>query len=312
MRNSQKRYYKHIKGWINKPGFERLLTIALLLIVLFIVSKELKLLKTDQYIAKIIKEGIDYEAFRDIKIDESILLESEKRIGIILEKYPYLQGYTYVDQIGYLTCIMLAQNYNLGEKDNLHEYVFIRGLDDLVQTEAFRELYEYYGAIINDLQYFPVAVSDTKKPGFSYEDSWLVMRSYGGKRRHEGTDIMALDNKRGVLPIVSITDGVIEKMGWLEKGGYRIGIRSPSGGYFYYAHLDDYAPNLKEGQSVIAGQILGFMGDSGYGEEGTIGKFDVHLHLGIYVSSKIGEMSVNPYYILKMLERNQIFYLGND
>ena len=43
------------------------------------------------------------------------------------------------------------------------------------------------------------------------------MRSYGGKRRHEGTDIMALDNKKGVLPIVSITDGVIEKMGWLEK-----------------------------------------------------------------------------------------------
>ena len=47
--------------------------------------------------------------------------------------------------------------------------------------------------------------------------------------------------------------------------------------------------------------MLGFMGDSGYGEEGTVGKFAVHLHLGIYVSSKIGEMTVNPYNILKLL-----------
>jgi murein DD-endopeptidase MepM/ murein hydrolase activator NlpD len=125
---------------------------------------------------------------------------------------------------------------------------------------------------------------------------------------------MAANNIRGYYPIISITDGTIEKIGWLEQGGYRIGIRSPSGGYFYYAHLYSYAPELKEGDQVIAGQLLGFMGDSGYGSEGTIGMFDVHLHLGIYVETGTGEMSVNPYYILKMLEDNRTDYAvkGSD
>ncbi|HPU63496.1 MAG TPA: M23 family peptidase, partial [Mobilitalea sp.] len=61
-------------------------------------------------------------------------------------------------------------------------------------------------------------------------------------------------------------------------------------------------PDLKEGDYVVAGQLLGFMGDSGYGKEGTIGKFDVHLHLGIYVPSGNTEISVNPYWVLKILE----------
>ena len=43
---------------------------------------------------------------------------------------------------------------------------------------------------------------------------------------HEGCDIMAGNNERGYFPIVSMTDGVVERIGWLEKGGYRIGIRS--------------------------------------------------------------------------------------
>jgi murein DD-endopeptidase MepM/ murein hydrolase activator NlpD len=122
---------------------------------------------------------------------------------------------------------------------------------------------------------------------------------------------MASNNLRGFFPIISITDGVVEKMGWLEQGGYRIGIRSEAGGYFYYAHLASYAPELNIGDSVIAGQLLGFMGDSGYGSEGTIGQFDVHLHLGIYVNSEAsdsGEMSVNPYCILRILEKNRTKY----
>jgi len=48
------------------------------------------------------------------------------------------------------------------------------------------------------------------------------------------------------------------------------------------------------------------MGDTGYGEEGTKGMFDVHLHLGIYVNSGDQEISVNPYWILKMLEYSRI------
>ena len=45
------------------------------------------------------------------------------------------------------------------------------------------------------------------------------------------------------------------------------------------------------------------MGDSGYGEEGTVGKFDVHLHMGIYLNDEKGEeFSINSYWIMKYLE----------
>jgi murein DD-endopeptidase MepM/ murein hydrolase activator NlpD len=59
---------------------------------------------------------------------------------------------------------------------------------------------------------------------------------------------------------------------------------------------------LKIGDTINAGQILGYMGDSGYGKEGTKGMFDVHLHFGIYVETPFGELSVNPYCILVYLE----------
>ena len=121
---------------------------------------------------------------------------------------------------------------------------------------------------------------------------------------------MADLNVRGVYPVLSITDGTIEKIGWLKLGGYRIGIRSPSGAYFYYAHLASYATDFKEGDPVTSGTLLGFMGDTGYSEiEGTTGNFDVHLHVGIYVMGTDGkEWSVNPYWVLRSLETRKRVY----
>lgn len=158
-------------------------------------------------------------------------------------------------------------------------------------------------AIWNAVEYFPIPESE--KPGrkfVSFADSWMEERNYGGKRGHEGTDLMAGENVRGLYPIISITDGTVAKIGWLEKGGNRIGIWTEAGAYFYYAHLDSYA-NLKVGDQVKAGQLLGFMGDTGYGEAGTKGMFPVHLHLGIYIYPDGTEMSINPYAILKYAEQ---------
>ena len=46
------------------------------------------------------------------------------------------------------------------------------------------------------------------------------------------------------------------------------------------------------------------MGDTGYGEEGTRGKFAVHLHLGIYIhTEEYEELSVNPYWVLRWAEK---------
>ena len=170
------------------------------------------------------------------------------------------------------------------------------------KKKEWKEYEKTCSAIWNDLQYFPVPIlRDSGRLLVSYQDSWMNERTYGGRRGHEGTDLMADKDIPGLYPVVSITDGVIKNKGWLEKGGYRIGILSPSGGYFYYAHLDSYT-NVKEGDKVQAGQILGYMGNTGYGKEGTKGKFPVHLHLGIYIQHNQEEVSINPYWILKYLE----------
>ena len=162
-------------------------------------------------------------------------------------------------------------------------------------------------AVWDDLQYFPVAESsDNSRLSVSFEDSWMFDRSYGGERGHEGTDIMPSVNEPGRFPVVSMTDGTVESKGWLELGGYRLGIRAPHGAYFYYAHMDSYS-DIEEGDTINAGDLLGFMGDTGYGaEEGTRGKFPVHLHVGIYLYQNEQEISVNPYPALSYVQDKKV------
>lgn len=163
-------------------------------------------------------------------------------------------------------------------------------------------------AVWNDVVYFPVPESDRDTSlKVTFTDSFMDERTYGGKRGHEGTDIMASENTPGIYPVVSMTDGIVTSKGWLEKGGYRVGITALSGGYFYYAHLDSYA-DISVGDEVSAGDLLGFMGDTGYGKEGTTGQFPVHLHVGIYLHEKEKEMSINPYWVLKYLENFKLKY----
>ncbi len=158
--------------------------------------------------------------------------------------------------------------------------------------------------------YFPLAISDDFNKNIYYYDTYGGERTYGGNRTHEGTDIMTSNNTRGEFPVVSICDGIIEKIGWLELGGYRIGIRSESGVYYYYAHLYRYETSIYEGMSVYAGQVIGYVGDTGYSKvEGTVGNFAVHLHFGIYLTDENNnEYTVNPYPLLKKLEDNVIKY----
>lgn len=198
-------------------------------------------------------------------------------------------------------------------EDILLAYNEFKTLTGQVQEEKpveWMKLVNGFKTILADIEYFPVAVSGDGFSGLSYENGWGDARTYGGDRLHEGTDIMDNANVRGSYPIVSVSDGVVEHIGWLEQGGYRIGIRSPHGAYFYYAHLAYYAEDFVIGRTVSAGQVIGFMGDTGYSAvEGTVGNFPVHLHFGIYLETDhYDELSVNPYYILKYLEKNTVSY----
>ena len=164
-------------------------------------------------------------------------------------------------------------------------------------------------AVWDDLKYFPVAeASNRTGMTVSFVNSWMFDRDYGGSRWHEGTDIMPSVSERDLYPVVSMTDGTVRNMGWLELGGWRIGIDAPGGAYFYYAHLSSYA-DLQEGDEVKAGDLLGYMGDTGYStKEGTTGNFPVHLHLGIYLYDGEEEISINPYPVLKYTEDRRIRY----
>lgn len=183
--------------------------------------------------------------------------------------------------------------------------------EDLRTKWADKESWEAYvnqcRAIWNELEYFPVPeASGNVKAEVSFADSWMYERNYGGKRGHEGTDIMAEQQERGYYPIVSMTNGTVRHKGWLEQGGWRLGIVSEQGTYFYYAHLDSYA-NIEEGDTVKAGDVIGYMGDTGYSKtEGTTGNFPVHLHMGIYLFHEEEEISVNPYWALRYLEDRKI------
>ena len=81
-------------------------------------------------------------------------------------------------------------------------------------------------AIWNDVKYFPIPQSlDDTEDKISYVDSWMFERNYGGKRGHEGTDIMAEKNTPGYYPVVSMTDGVVTEKGWLERAAGGLGSR---------------------------------------------------------------------------------------
>lgn len=167
------------------------------------------------------------------------------------------------------------------------------------KEQEFYLLQSCYEAIWTDIRCFPVASRE-----ISFENSWMAPRSYGGERFHEGIDLFGVVKEAGYYPVLSMTDGTVEQKGWLPLGGYRIGIRSPHGGYFYYAHLSEYEKDFQMGDNIAAGDILGYMGNTGYGEEGTAGQFPVHLHLGIYIRTPFQEeLSVNPYWVLRALEK---------
>lgn len=157
--------------------------------------------------------------------------------------------------------------------------------------------------LLQEVEHFPVRKDQTGRVQWVFDDGYGGERTYGGKRKHEGIDIMASEDRPGCLQIQAVADGVVEQMGWLKLGGYRIGIRSRSGIYYYYAHLAEYADNIQVGDQVKAGTVLGKMGNTGYGEEGTTGMFPVHLHFGIYIPVDGQEQSINPYPLLQYLEK---------
>ncbi len=151
--------------------------------------------------------------------------------------------------------------------------------------------------------------------GYSHYDDFGTGRSYGFARKHLGNDIL------GSLgtPIVAVEAGTVEAMGWNQYGGWRVGIRSfDRHRYYYYAHLQKdapFAPGLKEGDQVEAGQLLGFMGRTGYSTTENTNNIEiVHLHFGLQLifdeSQKEcdNEIWIDVYPLVQLLSRHRASY----
>lgn len=156
--------------------------------------------------------------------------------------------------------------------------------------------------------FFPLA----KNFPYNDFDDFGVSRSYGFRRRHLGHDMMGQVG----TPIIAVESGYVEALGWNQYGGWRIGIRSfDKKRYYYYAHLRKNYPfqsDLKEGSLVQAGDVIGYMGRTGYSsKENTNNIEEPHLHFGLELvfdeSQKESdhEIWINCYELIKFLQKNQ-------
>ena len=127
----------------------------------------------------------------------------------------------------------------------------------------------------------PAALADplATRTAARITDSWGNPRS--GGRRHEGIDIFAPKD----TPVRSTTRGIVMRVGTNRLGGQTVWILGPGLERHYYAHLNRYA-EFREGERVDAGDIIGYVGDTGNARGGP-----AHLHYGIYAHGG----AQNPY-----------------
>lgn len=205
---------------------------------------------------------------------------------------------------------------------------------DKEPEELLGDLYKYYSyyreaynaalgglvgnyAIEKDGQWVPCYGLKAFSPiaagyGYSHCDDFGAARSFGFKRKHLGHDMM------GSLgtPIVAVEGGTVEALGWNRYGGWRIGIRSfDNKRYYYYAHLQKdkpYAEGLQEGDMVQAGDLIGYMGRTGYSDKENVNNIEtVHLHFGLELvfdeSQKecLSEIWINVYDIVRLLNSHR-------
>ncbi len=137
-------------------------------------------------------------------------------------------------------------------------------------------------------------------------------RSYGYKRKHFGHDLMSSIG----TPIIAIESGIVEVLGWNQYGGWRIGIRSFDGKrYYYYAHLRKDHPfndRTKEGQTVKAGDVIGYSGQTGYSKKENVNNIDSpHLHVGMQLifdeslKDSPNQIWVDLYSITRLLSKHR-------
>lgn len=194
----------------------------------------------------------------------------------------------------------------------------------------FNYYHEAYSAVLGGLlgkyrengeeKYGLTAYSPIAKT-FPYSgcDDFGVRRTYGYSRPHLGHDMMSATG----TPVIAVESGVVEALGWNQYGGWRVGIRSfDAKRYYYYAHLRQnrpYAEGLSLGKTVKAGDVIGYVGRTGYSTKENVNNIEVsHLHFGLQLifdeSEKEcnNEIWVDVYPLTQLLRQHQSEVVRNS
>jgi len=115
-----------------------------------------------------------------------------------------------------------------------------------------------------------------------------------GGRVHDAIDIMAAKG----TPVIAVNDGKLVKLFNSKKGGLTIYQFDPTETHaYYYAHLDSYAPGVKEGDSLMRGDVIGYVGSTGNASPEA-----PHLHFAVFVLGPEKKWwqgtAINPYPLL--------------
>lgn len=260
--------------------------------------------------------GVPYESLKYAMEQDITTFEQEKHIG-------------WIDALALAAC-------RTGGKCGLASVK--KAVEDLKGDKSPEELlgelgkyYDYYHqayqaalggllgsyAIEKDGQWIPAYGLKAFSPvaagyGYSHCSDFGVSRSFGFARKHLGNDLMG-----GLgTPVIAVEGGVVEAMGWNRYGGWRVGIRSfDSKRYYYYAHLQKdhpFADGLEVGDIVQAGDLIGFMGRTGYSDKENVNNIEtVHLHFGLELifdeSQKEcnSEIWIDVYNIVRLLSEHR-------
>jgi hypothetical protein len=129
----------------------------------------------------------------------------------------------------------------------------------------------------------------------SYTNTFGAPRANTGW--HHGEDIFAPLG----APILAVANGIVYSVGWNDVGGLRLWLQDLAGNEFYYAHLSAFSPLAVNGAQVRAGDVLGFMGNTGDAEHTPF-----HLHFEVHPASLMYQGYdgvVAPYPYLNAWER---------
>ena len=255
--------------------------------------------------------GGDFTRYEEKDLEEisEMLLSGKKTIADMAADMQY---YTYYREAYGAVLDGMVGKYEIEETaGSLPEKEGSSGTDSVSKAEAASGKNENPGTwkkVYGLKAFHPIA------KGFPYTDydDFGVSRTYGYRRNHLGHDMMGQVG----TPVIAVESGYVAELGWNQYGGWRVGINSFDGKrYYYYAHLRKdrpYAEGLEKGDVVQAGDVIGYIGRTGYSREENVNNIDeYHLHFGLQLifdeSQREGnhEIWVSCYELVRFLYQHQ-------